>query len=306
MFRGEEFNLGIFGTLSTPVAVDVIVESDCIVAFGASLTNYTTSHGAFLKGKRLIQVNSRPADIGHNVQPDAGLVGDPALTADHIVHWLDQAEVAPSGFRDGDMKARLEAYSPLEGVVSLATDSTVDVRFALQFFEDVLPDDRVLVTDLGRFIGETWRLMHVKEPRSFISPMHFGSIGLGMGHAIGAACAAPGRPVVLIAGDGGFMLGGLAEFNTAVRHSLDIIVILCNDSAYGMEHIQFRRRQMDPSLSVLDWPDFASVATALGGSGVTVNNSADLHAAARAIESRDRPLLIDLKLDPDCMPDVPH
>jgi thiamine pyrophosphate-dependent acetolactate synthase large subunit-like protein len=126
-----------------------------------------------------------------------------------------------------------------------------------------------------------------------------------MAYAIGAAVAAPGRPVLLVTGDGGFMLGGLAEFNTAVRHKLDLVVAVCNDSSYGAEHIQFRRKNMDPGLSVFEWPDFASVADALGGQGVTVRTAADLDAAARAIAARGRPLLIDLKLDPDHVAPIP-
>lgn len=98
------------------------------------------------------------------------------------------------------------------------------------------------------------------------------------------------------------MMGGVNEFNTAVRLNQDLIVIVANDSAYGAEHIQFLDRKMDPSLSQFDWPDFAAVATALGGQGITVASDADLDNALGAIASRDRPLLIDLKLDPNDVP----
>jgi acetolactate synthase I/II/III large subunit len=73
-------------------------------------------------------------------------------------------------------------------------------------------------------------------------------------------------------GDGGFMMGGVNEFNTAVRLGLDLIVIVCNDSAYGAEHIQFVDRDMDPGLSQFEWPSFAEVATALGGEGIRVQS----------------------------------
>ena len=139
-------------------------------------------------------------------------------------------------------------------------------------------------------------------PRSFVNTANFGSIGLGMPEAIGAAIAAPDRPVVLFSGDGGFMMGGLTEFNTAVRLKQDLIVILCNDSAYGAEHIQFLDRQMDPALTEFDWPCFADVATSLGGRGVLVRSEADLQKALAAIETRDRPLLIELRLDPHDVP----
>ena len=94
------------------------------------------------------------------------------------------------------------------------------------------------------------------------------------------------------------MLGGLAEFSTAVRHGVDMVVVLLNDGAYGAEHIQFRRRNMDPTISTFNWPDFGPVATALGGQGFTVRNLAELTDALAAIEHRTVPMLIDVKLDP--------
>jgi len=142
----------------------------------------------------------------------------------------------------------------------------------------------------------------IHGPKSFLATVNFGSIGLGLQEAIGAALAAPDRPVVFFTGDGGFMMGGVNEFNTAVRLKQDLIVILCNDSAYGAEHIQFLDRKMDPGLSMFDWPSFAEVATALGGKGLVVASAEDLDAALLAIETRDRPLLIELKLDPDDVP----
>jgi thiamine pyrophosphate-dependent acetolactate synthase large subunit-like protein len=96
----------------------------------------------------------------------------------------------------------------------------------------------------------------------------------------------------------------VAGFNTAVRHKVDLIMALCNDSSYGAEHIQFRNKEMDPTLSIFDWPDFGPVATALGGRGLTVRTDADLEATAEAIRTRDRPLLIDRKLDPDHVPPI--
>ena len=123
-----------------------------------------------------------------------------------------------------------------------------------------------------------------------------------MAQAIGAAAAEPDRPVVLTIGDGGFMLGGLTEFNTAVRHRMDLIVVLCNDNCYGAEYALLRDKQMDPAISLFDWPDFAPIADALGGRGVTVRTVADLENVREAIARLDRPLLIEIKLDPAHMP----
>jgi len=135
-----------------------------------------------------------------------------------------------------------------------------------------------------------------------VDTVGFGSIGLGMQAAIGAGVADRRRPIVLFTGDGGFMMGGIAEFNTAVRLGLDMIVIVCNDSAYGAEHIQFLDRDLDPQLSTFDWPSFTDVAKSLGAIGICVRSDADLENAIDEINNRKRPILIDMHLDPYDVP----
>ncbi len=299
LFRGEDFDLGVFGTISSSIAVDAIIESDCILAFGASLNPHTTSHGSFLKGKRIVQVNLEATEIGKSYEPTIGVVGDPALVADNFVHWLDAAEIPPSGYRNEAMRQKLRDFSPLQGMADRSTSDTIDIRQAMQRLNDAVPANRILVTDGGRMARHPWRLIQVQDPRSFITTLNSGSIGLGMAYAIGASYAAPNRPILMVSGDGGFMLGGLAEFHTAAHCRRDLIVVLCNDGSYGAEHIQFRRRNMDPAMSLFKWPEFADVANSLGGRGIAVRNHDDLQRAVQAIAERDGPLLIDLKLDPD-------
>lgn len=300
LFAGEPFDLGVFGTLSTDAAAEAIGAADCIVAFGAGLNKYTAGHGAYLDGKRLVQVNLERAEVGRARRPDAGLVGDPAMTADRIVELIDMAEIPASGFR-GDALGEKIAAGRIQPFLSKENaPGTVDIRAALLRLNEAIPADRVVVQDGGRFMIEGWKAIHAPDPRSYVHTVNSACIGLGMGQAIGAAVASA-RPTVLVAGDGGFMLGGLVEFATAVRERLDLTVIVCNDNGYGAEYIQFRRKQMDPSLSLLHWPDLAPVAIALGGEGVTVRSQADLEAAAEAIAGRGKPLLIDLKLDPESL-----
>ncbi len=300
LFRGEPFDLGIFGTVSTPVASETIARSDCVVALGASLNPFTTARGSLLESRALVHCDLDPAQIGRSGTPAAALVGDSAAAADAICRWLDEAGVPPSGFRSPELLQRLAEESPVHP--DRSTDATVDVRTALQQLEDALPASRTLVTDGGRFMYEVWRRMSVREAGHFLPTVHFGSIGMGVGTAIGARYGAPDRPVVLVTGDGGFMLGGLAEFSTAVRLAVDLIVVVLNDGGYGAEHIQFRTRDMDPALSLFPWPDLAGVAEALGGRGMTVRRLADLDALPALLADRDRPVLVDVHLDPDQVP----
>ncbi|RYG90291.1 thiamine pyrophosphate-binding protein [Loktanella sp. IMCC34160] len=302
LFNGHPYNMDIFGTLSTPDAYDVIAKADCIIAFGASLHYFTTDKGALMKGKRVVQVNMDATQIGKNFHPDAALIADAGLTADNFVWWLDEAEIAPSGFTRELDPATLAAHPPARKPAARTPTAPINYVDALDRLEAVLPKTRILTTDGGRFMTEVWCRISAPDPRSFIVTANFGSIGLGLQEAIGAGIAAPDRPVVHFSGDGGFMMGGINEFNTAVRHQQDLIIIVCNDSAYGAEHIQFMDRKMDPGLTQFNWPSFADIATSLGGTGVRVETEAQLDAALAAIETRDGPLLIELVLDPNDVP----
>lgn len=298
LFGADPFNLGVFGTLSTPLAGDLIMQADCIIAFGASLNTFTAAKGPYLEDKRIIQCNLEALEVGRNIAPDAALVGDLAGTAEAIVHWLDEAEIPASGFRNDDVRRQLESQDPFSDLAHTATDSTVDLTRSLLRINDALHEDRIFVCDVGRYVGQAWKAIDVSRPWHYVHTVHFGSIGLGLSCAIGGAIAHADKPALLVTGDGGFMLGGLTEFHTAVRERLKLIVVVCNDGGYGAEYVQYEARDLDPALALFDWPDFAEVARSLGGKGITVRNEDELRAACAAITDLDGPLLVDLRLDP--------
>lgn len=306
LFYSDPLDLGVMGTAGYPEAIDIAMTADCIVAFGASLNGLTTSAGTLVRDKRVVLVNDDPAEIGRHITPDVAVLGDCASVAERMVHWLDEAEIAPSAFASqDDVRAAFSALAS-PWAPAAAGEGALDLGTVLRAIDAMIGAERILVTDAGRFMGEAWNAFHVADPRLFVLGCSFGAIGMGLGHAIGAAGAEPSLPTVMVTGDGGFMLGGLTEFNTAVRHRLDIVTIVCNDGSYGSEHIQFRDRGMDPSISLFDWPDLAPVADALGGRGVTVRALSDLAAVEAALKRRTGPVLVDIKLDPDAMPRPPY
>jgi acetolactate synthase-1/2/3 large subunit len=300
LFAGHPNNIGYFGTLSTAEAYDVIGAADCIIAFGAWMHFFTTDHGELLKGKRVIQVNNNPSDIGTFYQPDAVLIADAGQTANNILYWLDEAEIVPSGFAK-ELPTHDISVHPT-GDANKSTVGCINFEYALDRLNEILPKNRIMLTDGGRYITEVWCRVNVPDPKSFHMSDNFAAIGQGMQQAIGAAHGDRSRPVVLFTGDGGFMMGGLNEFNTAVRTNCDLIVIICNDSAYGAEHIQMLDRQMDPSLTEFDWPSFAEVAKSLGGHGVKVTSPKELENAIEEIHARKGPIIVELKLDPNSVP----
>lgn len=300
LFAGHPNNIGYFGTLSTAEAYDVMGAADCVIVFGAWMHFFTTDKGELLKGKRVIQINNNASDIGTFYQPDAVLIADAGKTAENILYWLDEAEVSPSGFSKELPSHDISKYP--KGDPKNSVDGFINFEYALDRLNETLPENRIMLTDGGRYITEVWCRVNVPDPNSFHMSDNFAAIGQGMQQAIGAAYGDPTRPVVLFTGDGGFMMGGLNEFNTAVRTNCNLIVIICNDSAYGAEHIQMLDRKMDPSLTEFNWPSFAEVAKSLGGEGVEVTSPRELEVAIEAIHTRKGPIIVELKLDSNNVP----
>lgn len=301
LFADDPFNLGIAGTISHSVAVDTIGASDCLIVFGASLNKFTAAEGGLTRDKRIIQINPDASQIGRFTPVDVGLVGDPGLTADAMVKWLDEAEIPGSGARSEQLLAQLQQLRQQAAtkLVRTTPTGTVDLFELMLALEQAFDRDRVYVTDTGRFLSGAWPMISVRNPRDYVDTIGFAAIGLGVGAAIGAAKAAGGRPTLLVTGDGGLMLSGLSELATAVHEQLDLVVVVCNDRSYGAEYVQFAARNMDPAISFNQWPDFAPVTAALGLNTLTVTSRDELKSAMAAIATRDRkrPMLIDVKLD---------
>ncbi len=300
LFAGHPSNIGIFGTLSTDGAYDLIAKADCVVGFGTQMHIFHTEHGKLLQGKRTVQINDTAVAVGEMFRPDVALIADARLTAENFLHWMNEAKVAPSGVAAEIDTTTVLNHSP--GDQETAKPGYVDYAWALDQLNEILPQDKVLICDGGRFMTEVWCRIGLENPRHFAYSTRFGAIGLGLQVAIGAGFGAPEKPVVCFTGDGGFMSGGMTEFNTAVRTGQRLIVIVANDSAYGAEYIQFTDRQLDPTISTFEWPSLAEIATTLGGRGMQVASPEDLEKVGSFIADNTGPLLIELKLDPAEMP----
>lgn len=307
-FAGERFNLGVCGTVSTPTAVEAIGKSDCIIAFGAGLNRYTLSMGAFANGRALVQIDTDAQALGRHFPVTSMVVGDAAITAttmaDLLKEWTGDLGERPAGLRSDDLADRLASQRPEDEFTDRSGHGTIDVRTACIWLDRAAPADRTLVVDVGGFMGVPLRYLSVPDPFADVLPANLGSVGLSMAASVGAGIGRPDRPVVAVTGDGGFMMGGLTELDTAVRHGIDLVVMVLNDGSYSIEYRNLQGFGRDPELSLMSWPDLAPVAKALGARGVTVRDLADFDAAAQAIRDRDRPLLIDVRVDPSLSPDA--
>jgi acetolactate synthase I/II/III large subunit len=291
LFRGEPHDLGIIGTLANDVALELTGQADCVIAFGAGLNKWTTADGSLLAKKRLVHVDLDRAAISRWAPADVGVVGDAAVVAETLAARLGEADLPASGFASDGLARRLASWPEY---ADRGTGHALDIRTALIRLDAAFPADRTLAFDGGWWGQFGFNLVHVPHPSACVHTSHFGSIGLGLGSAIGAALAVPDRPTLLVTGDGGFMLGGLAEFHTAVRLGLRLVVAVLNDGGYEAERVHLRGRGLDPALASFDWPDFAAVATSLGGRGHRIRTLDELDQALDDIAEPDRPVLLDI------------
>ncbi|SDH52325.1 thiamine pyrophosphate-binding protein [Microbacterium pygmaeum] len=296
VFPRSEFDLGVTGGFGADGAMDLIGAADVAVVFGASLNQFTMRFGAlFAPGTRVFQVDLAPAathpHVGGYVRGDAGVV------ARQIADALSQLEVHPGAWRDSAEAASARSYEPGD---DFAADGRLDPRSAAARIGELLPADRVVVSDGGHFIG--WANMYwpVASPdRMVMVGTAFQSIGLGFASVPGAALAKPDATIVLTTGDGGGLMA-LADLESAVRVAGGRgLAVVWNDAAYGAEVNLYGLRGLAQEPMLIPQVDFAGVARGFGAEGVVVTSLGDLDRLAEWVRTpaSDRPfLLLDLRI----------
>jgi thiamine pyrophosphate-dependent acetolactate synthase large subunit-like protein len=140
--------------------------------------------------------------------------------------------------------------------------------------------------------------LDVPDEHGFVFAQAFQSVGLGLANAIGAGVARPERLCVAAVGDGGALMA-LGELETAARYRLPMVVVVYNDAAYGAEVHHFGPMGRNVDFTRFPDTDFAALARAAGAEGITVRGAEDLAPLKEWLGRRDRPLVIDAKVNPD-------
>ena len=178
-------------------------------------------------------------------------------------------------------QAHGEAFTMLEGL-----------KAGLEAF----PPERVFVADMTLLGYACAQYLPNYQPRTFIHPAEFCTIGCGLPLAIGAQVAAPDQPVIAVCGDGGFLLNA-SELATAVQEKLPVIVIIFNDSTYSTVKKDQQRRFGHYIATDLVAPDYVALAHAFHAHSLRVESPAELACAVcEAKENRGGPTVIEVTL----------
>ena len=296
IFPDASTHLGIVGGFGQPTAMALFREADVVVAFGASLNQFTMRFGHLIRPDTLL-VQIDVEAVPTNPRVDTFVRADARVAAEALADLL--AERAPAaGWRTDPA-----SWSSREAGEELAADGRLDPRALASRLAELLPEDRIVTSDGGHFLG--WPNMYwpVAAPdRMVMVGTAFQSIGLGWPSVVGAARANPDPAIVLVTGDGGGLMA-LADLESAVRVAGGRgIAVVWNDAAYGAEVNLYGLKGLAQGPMRIPEVDFAALAEAVGAEGLTVTRLADLERlrewAATPVAERSF-LVLDCRISPD-------
>lgn len=324
IFPDARYDLGVTGGFGAEGAMELVRTADVAVVFGASLNQFTMRFGElFAPGTRVYQIDATPAathaHVGGFVRADARLAAEALvarLSSGHDfgdavglaeaapgsggVSGADSAVVPARPWRETVDVAAARAYEPGD---ELAPDGRLDPRSAARRIADLLPEDRVVVSDGGHFIG--WANMYwpVAAPdRMMMIGTAFQSIGQGWPSVVGAALARRDATIVLTSGDGGGLMA-IADLESAVRAAGGRgMAVVWNDAAYGAEVNLYGLKGLAEGPMRIPEVDFAAFGAAVGAEGVVVRTLDDLERLSTWAEedpATRRFLVLDLRISGD-------
>jgi acetolactate synthase-1/2/3 large subunit len=276
-------------------------EADCVLLAGVPC-DFRLDYGRHVRrSARLIAANRSAQDAKLNRKPDIAAIGDAGLFLQELaqgwppgtaatasrVAWLDALRR-----RDATREAEIDAQAAGRG----------ELINPLAFFrtlEQVAAPDAVLVADGGDFVGTAAYVLHPRGPLSWLDPGAFGTLGVGAGFALGAACTRPGRETWIVWGDGACGYG-LVEFDSFVRHGLPVIAVVGNDAGWTQIAREQVKMLKDDVATVLARSDYHAVAAGFGAVGLVVKQADEVEPVlrrARQLAAAGRPVLVNVWLD---------
>jgi thiamine pyrophosphate-dependent acetolactate synthase large subunit-like protein len=312
LFSENPWSVGISGGFSSPIADELIAESDFILAFGASLTQWTTKKGKLIApGAVVAQVDIDVPKLGYQMPVQLAVHGDAKATAQALLAEIEKrAPSLPSPASGGGQGGGVRRNNAMRERIRAgdnhhfphpdeSSKEFIDPRTLSKAVDAILPADRVVASDSGHFCGWVPRYLRVPNARASCLSHSFQSVGLGLPSTIGLAIANPGKLAVLGAGDGGFLMS-MADMETAVRLGLRMCILVYNDASYAAEVHYFGRQGFSTDIVKFPDTDFAAIARGYGARGATVRTLADLEPVkAWVAEGAPGVFVIDGKINPN-------
>ncbi|MBE6702982.1 MAG: biosynthetic-type acetolactate synthase large subunit [Ruminococcaceae bacterium] len=272
-------------------------ESDLILGIGVRFSDRATGKvSAYAKGSKVIQLDPDFSEINKNVTVDLGIVADVKDAFRRIAAEVGKQEHPEWRAAVGKLQAQEARFDSEQR--ERAGEKLVPRRL-FDIINAKKPPKTVIATDVGQHQMWTAQYASFDGPRRFVSSGGLGTMGFGMGAAIGAQVATK-DPVVLITGDGSFGMN-LNELATAVTYQIPLVIVIVNNGVLGMvrqwQTLFFGGRYSNTVLERKT--DFVKLAEAFGAVGMTASTPAEFEQAFTDALAIQGPVVIDTYIDKD-------
>ncbi|MBS6843381.1 MAG: biosynthetic-type acetolactate synthase large subunit [Clostridiales bacterium] len=283
--------LGMLGMHGTHAANIAMQRCDLLIAVGVRFSDRALGNAAtFAAQAKVLHIDIDRAEINKNVSTTLHITGDARVVLDLLLPRVEQKD---------NTQWMQQAHSMMEEYLS---DELFEPRKILRQMAAIAPEITV-ATDVGQH--QMWTAQHFPflHPRQLITSGGLGTMGFGLGAAMGAAASDPqGKPVALITGDGSFRMN-LTELSTIGYYNIPVIVVIFNNGTLGMvrqwQTLFFGHRYSQTTLD--RGPDFMKLAEAYGLSGTRVDTVEAFAAAFKTAVEKREPCIIECMLDIDEM-----
>jgi acetolactate synthase-1/2/3 large subunit len=296
---------GLIGMHGTAASNKAVQKSDLLVCLGARFSDRVTSQvEKFARGAKILHIDIDPAEINKNIQTDVFIAGDLKAVLTRLIKKL------PSKIKTG-WAGEIEKW---KAVIprDYHRKTALHPRYVIQETAKALGEKAIAVTDVGQHQIWAAQFFPVNRPRSFLSSGGMGTMGYGLGAAIGAKIANPANPVALFTGDGCFRMN-CAEMATLAYYKLPVLIIVFNNRTLGMvrqwQGYFYGGRYSETDLDSRG-PDFIKLAGAYGVESFRAENEKMFNDALKkslACIADGKPALIEAETDKDerVLPMVP-
>jgi len=281
--------IGMHGTKASNLG---ITDCDLLITIGGRFSDRVVGDpGQFAPNAKIVQIEVDPAEINKNIMVDAAVIGDVKEVLTRLLPKVKEA-------KHDEWLMHMDSYKE-KYPLKYDTDGLTGPYIMEEIYR-LTKGEAVIVTEVGQHQMWAAQYYKYKRPRQLLSSGGLGTMGFGLGAAIGAKLGCPEKTVFNIAGDGCFRMN-LNEVITAVRNQIPIIQVVINNQVLGMvrqwQTLFYDKRYSNTVLS--DGTDFVKIAEAMGATGIRVTRKEEVEPAICKALEMNRPVVIECLIDQD-------
>ncbi|MBJ8100936.1 acetolactate synthase AlsS [Bacillus cereus group sp. N11] len=290
----EDHFFGRVGLFRNQPGDILLEEADLVISIGYDPIEYDPKFWNKLGGRTIIHLDDHQADIDHDYQPERELIGDIALTVNSI------AEKLPKLVLKAESEAVLERLraklSEQAEVPNRASEGVTHPLQVIRTLRSLISDDTTVTCDIGSHSIWMARCFRSYEPRRLLFSNGMQTLGVALPWAIAATLVEPGKKVVSVSGDGGFLFSSM-ELETAVRLNAPVVHLVWRDGTYDMVAFQQMMKYGRTSATEFGDVDLVKYAESFGAIGLRVNTPDELEGVLREALEAEGPVIIDIPID---------